>query len=84
MLKHNVINSTKNITEKFMDIFKSKQNKISGVGGVYCSCCNNLRGSHKRKRVMNKMVRQILKSDLQKQIKFDDIYPQSMLSLERA
>jgi hypothetical protein len=50
-----------------------KQNKISGVGGVHCSCCNNLRGSHKRKRIMNKMVRQILKSDLQKQIKFDDI-----------
>jgi hypothetical protein len=56
-----------------MDIFKSKQNKISGIGGVYCSCCNNLRGNHKTKKIMNKMVRQMLKGDLQKQIKFDDI-----------
>lgn len=42
-----------------MDVFRTKQNKRCGPGGLKCYCCNCYRGKDKAK--LNRMVRRNIK-----------------------
>lgn len=48
-----------------MDIFKAKQHKKCGRGGLHCSCCNDYRGNKNEKAKLNRIVRRGLKQELE-------------------
>jgi hypothetical protein len=51
-----------------MDEFKEQGNKLIGVGGWYCPCCNKY---HSDKKFFRRISRHKLKQKVQKEIKDD-------------